>query len=64
MSRDEAVVHPWIRCPLLSERRRRCTVESLVGFGTIFLSCTLGIVGSFVVLWVLVNVAGGGRGLS
>lgn len=36
-------------------------MESLVGFGTIFLSSTLGIVGSFVVLWLLVNVAGGGR---
>ncbi len=36
-------------------------MEPLIGLGTIFLSSTLGIAGSFLVLWVLVNLAGGGR---
>lgn len=36
-------------------------MESLVGFGTVFLSSTIGIAASFLVLWVVVNVAGSGR---
>lgn len=38
-------------------------MESLVGLVTIGLSSTVGIAGSFLVLWVVINVAGsGGRG--
>ncbi len=36
-------------------------MESLVAFGSIFLSSSLGILCSFALLWLVLNVTGGGR---